>query len=91
MHICVKPITYVTAHCHYFSVNMFSCANLLLFASRSILSCLKKLCLLNSENDHEMSQSQTGAQTKVLTLVNVKAPVVATTNWWWLISALVVA
>ena len=25
------------------------------------------------------------------TLVNVKAPVVATTNWWWLISALVVA
>ena len=27
----------------------------------------------------------------VVTLVNVKAPVVATTNWWWLISALVVA
>ena len=27
----------------------------------------------------------------VITLVNVKAPVVATTNWWWLISALVVA
>ena len=27
----------------------------------------------------------------VFTLVNVKAPVVATTNWWWLISALVVA
>ena len=26
-----------------------------------------------------------------ITLVNVKAPVVATTNWWWLISALVVA
>ena len=25
------------------------------------------------------------------TLVNVKAPVVATRNWWWLISALVVA
>ena len=24
------------------------------------------------------------------TLVNVKAPVVATTNWWWLISALLV-
>ena len=27
----------------------------------------------------------------ICTLVNVKAPVVATTNWWWLISALVVA
>ena len=27
----------------------------------------------------------------VTTLVNVNAPVVATTNWWWLISALVVA
>ena len=23
MHIFVKPITYVTAHCHYFSLNMF--------------------------------------------------------------------
>ena len=28
------------------------------FASRSILSCLKKLAFLKSENDHEMSQSQ---------------------------------
>ena len=55
MHIFVKPITYVTAHCDYFS-----------FAgSRSTLSCLKKLCLLKSENDHEMSQSQTVDQTKV--------------------------
>ena len=26
-----------------------------------------------------------------ITLLNVKAPVVATTNWWWLISALVAA
>ena len=65
MHIFVKPITYVTAHCHYFSLNMFSCDNLLLFASSSILSCLKKICLLKSENDHEMSQSQTVDQTKV--------------------------
>ena len=61
MHIFVKPLTYVTAHCHYFSLNMFSCDN----ASRSILLCLKKLCLLKSENDHEMSQSQTVDQTKV--------------------------
>ena len=30
-------------------------------------------------------------ETPRITLVNVKAPVVATTNWWWLISALVVA
>ena len=29
--------------------------------------------------------------TAIITLVNVKAPVVATTNWWWLLSALVVA
>ena len=33
--------------------------------SRSILSCLNKLCLLKSENDHEMSLSQTVDQTKV--------------------------
>ena len=57
MHIFAKPITYVTAHCHYFSLNMFSCDNLLLLK--------KKLCMLKSENDHEMSQSQTVYQTKV--------------------------
>ena len=65
MHIFVKPITYVTAHCDYSSLNMFSCDNLLFFASRSILSCPEKLCLLKSVNDHEMSQSQTVDQTKV--------------------------
>ena len=27
----------------------------------------------------------------ILTLVNVKAPVIATMNWWWLSSALVLA
>ena len=65
MHIFDEPVTYVTVHCHYLSLNRFSCDNLLLFASRSILSCLKKLCLLKSENEHEMSQSQTVDQTKV--------------------------
>ena len=65
MHIFVKPITYVTAHCHYFSLNMFSATTCSFFASRSILSCLKKLGFLKSENDHEMSQSQTVDQTKV--------------------------
>ena len=28
MHIFVKPLTYVTAHCYYFTLNMFSCDNL---------------------------------------------------------------
>ena len=65
MHIFVKPITYVTAHCHYFTLNVFPVTTLSFFDSRSILSCLKKLCLLKSENDHEMSQLQTVDQTKV--------------------------
>ena len=34
---------------------------------------------------------QAHSQALSFTLVNVKAPVVATTNWWWLISALVLA
>ena len=28
MHIFVKPLTYVTAHCYNFTLNMFSCDNL---------------------------------------------------------------
>ena len=28
MHTFVKPLTYVTAHCYYFTLNMFSCDNL---------------------------------------------------------------
>ena len=35
--------------------------------------------------------SDSKGKADIFTLVNVKAPVVATTNWWWLISALVVA
>ena len=37
-----KAITYVTAHCHYFSLNIFFLQVLALFAIRSILSGLKK-------------------------------------------------
>ena len=67
MHIFVKPITYVTAHCDYFSFKYVFLRQLAPFfaGSRSTLSCLKKPCLLKSENDHEMSQSQTVDQTKV--------------------------
>ena len=65
MHIFVKPITYVTAHCHYFTLNMFPATTCSFFDSRSILSCLKTM-FAKSENDHEMSQSQTVDQTKEL-------------------------
>ena len=42
-----KSITYVTAHCHYFNLNIFFLQVLALFANRSILSGLKKKrCLL---------------------------------------------
>ena len=41
-------------------------------------------CFVSGSTDYQMNYSY-------ITLVNVKAPVVATTNWWWLISALVVA
>ena len=58
-----KSITYVTAHCHYLSLNIFLLQVLALFAIRSILSGLKKkLCFLKSEYDQEMSQSQTNQQ-----------------------------
>ena len=61
MHIFVKPLTYVTAHCYYFTLNMFSSDNIVEVFIRP-----KKVCLLKSENDHEMSLSQTVVQTKVL-------------------------
>ena len=42
---------------------MFSCDNLLLFLPVEVFyHAWKNLCLLNSENDHEMSQSQTADQ-----------------------------
>ena len=65
MHIFVEPISYVTAHCHYFSLNMFSCDNLLLFGQQKYLIMPEEQYLLKSENDHEMSQSPTVDQTKV--------------------------
>ena len=65
MDIFVKPITYVTAHCRYFSLNMFSCDTMLLFCQLKYLIMPEKLCLLSSKNDHEMSQSQTVDQAKV--------------------------
>ena len=61
MHISVKPLTYVTTHCYHLTLNMFSCDNLV-----EVFFMPKKLCLLKSENDHEMSLSQTVDQTKVL-------------------------
>ena len=60
MHTFVKPLINVTAHCYYFTLNMFSCDNLV-----EVFIMPKKLCLLKSENDHEMSLLQTIDQTKV--------------------------
>ena len=51
MHIFVKPLPYVTAHCYYITLNMFYCDNL--------------VELFYHEHDHEMSLSQTVDQTKV--------------------------
>ena len=63
--ICCQAHNIVPAHCNYFILNMFSATTCSFFANRSILSRLKKLCLLKSENDHKMSQSQTVDQTKL--------------------------
>ena len=58
MYMKGKSIAYVTAHCHYFSLNIFFLQVLALFAIGSILSGLKK-SMLKSENGQKMSQSQT--------------------------------
>ena len=45
----------------------------------------------HNDEFNKQNMTYTHSRWSMYTLVNVKAPVVATTNWWWLISALVVA
>ena len=54
--------------------------------------CLRTVRVVGDALAFHSSHTPLGTKKNtIITLVNVKAPVVATTNWWWLISALVVA
>ena len=66
---------------------------ILLSFSRHKLKLLSKCCVLKSVSIffEDVYLVFIFLSIGMITLVNVKAPVVATTNWWWLISALVVA